>query len=266
MLPYDLFSQTTVSDIVWYENDPLLCRMVVCDILSPYPDQGVSFFLGGMVVINICTVIIYLITWIHLRKKGTIGEGEIRYHLLSPISVSSMGRIYRSLFIIMLFDVIGWFLTPSLIVFLRLLHLHGSSHSLLYSRRTIFRSANIYIHLPHYYFHKLFASQQIIHLLLNKVILVIRQWFISTLQLRVQSSNQKMCIPTFPFRNIYYNLSWYRKEQSLKKAQISWIRSPNPILLSPINTTVIQCSCHLAIHANRIHNFIIIRKRWDHGL
>lgn len=130
MLPNDLFSQTTVSDIVWYENDAILCRMVVCDILSPYPDKGISFFLGGMVVINICTVIIYLITWINLRKKGTIGESNT---LSWPIitTVSSMGRIYRSLFIIMLFDVIGWFLTPSLIVLLRILQLDSNFHSIL---------------------------------------------------------------------------------------------------------------------------------------
>ncbi|GMR39386.1 hypothetical protein PMAYCL1PPCAC_09581, partial [Pristionchus mayeri] len=91
----------------------VLCkfRPVVCSILASFPGEAINYFLGRMIVVNLITAIVYLETWIRLRRHS---------------SFAAMRRIQRSLFIVMAVDVSGWLSSPTMIVLLPLLSLNAS--------------------------------------------------------------------------------------------------------------------------------------------
>ncbi|KAF8370476.1 hypothetical protein PRIPAC_76905, partial [Pristionchus pacificus] len=75
-------------------------RLVLCEVMAPYADEGIMWFASANFLINATSVCIYFVMWLGLRSHA---------------DSKGMRRIIKSLFIVVVVDVSGWVLTPGLI-------------------------------------------------------------------------------------------------------------------------------------------------------
>ncbi|GMR45614.1 hypothetical protein PMAYCL1PPCAC_15809, partial [Pristionchus mayeri] len=115
-------------------------RMVVCEVVSPYPDEGVVWFNYWNVAVNFTSVFVYTLTWLALRKQA---------------DETMMKKIVKSLFIIVAVDITGWVLTPGTIIFLHTLNLNSQQLFAWTYLCTIFINISLSVKLFIYYFTRL---------------------------------------------------------------------------------------------------------------
>ncbi|KAF8372510.1 hypothetical protein PRIPAC_78939 [Pristionchus pacificus] len=92
--------------VVYYQK-----RVVICGMLSPYPDTAVIWFRIINIIANGATALVYTITWLGLQVYK---------------DAPGMKRIIKSLFLIAAADVCGWILTPAFIELIQHLNLNSN--------------------------------------------------------------------------------------------------------------------------------------------
>ncbi|KAF8375511.1 hypothetical protein PRIPAC_81940 [Pristionchus pacificus] len=98
-------------------------KLVVCEVVSPYPNDGVVWFNYFNVSVNLASFIVYSITFKELRTQAC-SFCCLCYEIPQKnTDALMMKRIGKSLFIIVAVDFGGWVLTPGTIIFLHQLNL-----------------------------------------------------------------------------------------------------------------------------------------------
>ncbi|GMS92705.1 hypothetical protein PENTCL1PPCAC_14880, partial [Pristionchus entomophagus] len=75
-------------------------QRVLCQVMAPYPDEGIVWFASANLLVNVVSTVVYFIMWLGLRSNA---DSKV------------MKRIVKSLLIIVTVDVSGWILTPGLV-------------------------------------------------------------------------------------------------------------------------------------------------------